>query len=148
MLQGQPAIVAGEEEREALLGIERFVACASPDPLRLVDSQGQAVELPPSVRALLAAAVPLLRHERGVLIAALQAWLTTQEAADLLGVSRPHLVKLLDEGALPSSRPGVHRRVALADVLQFQEQRRGERLADLRRVIAAGEELEPDESGQ
>jgi excisionase family DNA binding protein len=146
MLQGQPAIVAGVEEREALLAVEHLVTCASTGPLRLVDDQGQTVALPPAVQAVLAATVPLLRHERGVLIAALQALLTTQEAADLLGVSRPHLVKLLDEGVIPPSRPGTHRRVALSDLLNYQTRGRDERLAGLRRVIAAGEELKPAES--
>jgi excisionase family DNA binding protein len=138
--------MAGVVEHDALLAIEQLVADAADARLCLVEEGGRAVSLPPAVRGLLAAAVPLLVRDRGLLIAALQAQLTTQEAADLLGISRPHLVKLLDEGAMPSSRPGVHRRVALPDVLAYQARVRGERLAGLRRVVAAGEDLEPDES--
>jgi excisionase family DNA binding protein len=97
---------------------------------------------------VLAATIPLLARERGVLIAALRTLLTTQEAADLLGISRPHLVQLLEAGAIPSSRPGVHRRVVLSDLLTYQAASRGDRLTGLRRLVAAGEDLAMDESGQ
>ncbi|MET9208146.1 excisionase family DNA-binding protein [Streptomyces bacillaris] len=61
----------------------------------------------------------------------------TQEAADLLGVSRPTFVKILDEGGLSYTRPGRHRRVLLADVLDYKGARRSQRrqgLDDLTRL--------------
>lgn len=57
------------------------------------------------------AAVTLSRHEHMV---------TTQEAADLLGVSRPTLVRMLDHGLIPYDQPGSHRRLRLSDVLEHQ----------------------------
>ena len=58
------------------------------------------------------AAVTLTRHEPMV---------TTQEAADLLGVSRPTLVRMLDHGLIPYDQPGSHRRLRLSDVLAHRD---------------------------
>ena len=56
-------------------------------------------------------AVSVLRHPK---------YLTTFEAAGLLGVSRPHLIKLLDAGKIPYHRAGTHRRIHLSDLLRFK----------------------------
>lgn len=67
-------------------------------------------------------------------ITALPAELTTGQAADLLGVSRPTVVALVDNGRLPASRIGTHRRIRTLDLLAYRERKghdRGEALAEL-----------------
>jgi excisionase family DNA binding protein len=57
----------------------------------------------------------------GVNVAPLNASLTTQEAADYLGISRPTLVRLLDAGEIPMIRPNRHRYVRLVDLIDYAE---------------------------
>jgi excisionase family DNA binding protein len=77
-------------------------------------------ELPPEVAKALKMIVETLDSKMGVSIAVVAARLTTSEAAQVLGVSRPTLVRLLEEGVIPYERPRKHRLVRLADVLSYQ----------------------------
>ena len=76
-----------------------------------------------------------------VAVSPVEAELTTQQAADLLNVSRPYLVKLLDERRIPFRRVGNRRRILLADVMAFKHTDESER-----RAIAAELYAEDDHS--
>lgn len=78
------------------------------------------MELPVSTLRLVEEVLDGLARGDAVRVMSVHAELTTQEAADLLNVSRPHLVKLLEDGELPFLRTGKHRRIRLADLLQFK----------------------------
>ncbi len=82
------------------------------------------VELPKEVYDVLLRVVDAMRRGLSVTVSPTSQVLTTQQAADLLGISRPTLIKALDEGQLPYTRSGTHRRITLADVLEYRERRR------------------------
>ncbi|MGR6317475.1 helix-turn-helix domain-containing protein [Micromonospora soli] len=92
---------------------------------------GDRVELPADLYAVLRQVVDALARGFAVTVAPRTLTLTTQQAADLLGVSRPTVVKLLDEGKVPFERVGTHRRVLLPDLLTYREERRAEQYAAL-----------------
>ena len=77
-------------------------------------------ELPAALVEVLGLAAAALAEGRPVTLACHEPVLSTQEAADLLGVSRPTLVRLLDSGVIPYDQPRRHRRVQLADLLAYQ----------------------------
>lgn len=96
---------------------------------------GEHLVLPPEVFEVLRDIVEAMANGQAVTIAPVHQRLTTQEAADLLGVSRPTLVKLLEMGQIPFEQPGRHRRVRLADVLSYRERASVERRAALDRMV-------------
>ncbi len=88
---------------------------------------GEQVALGEDLRLLLMDAVTALERGEAVTLIPRPTTLTTQQAADLLGVSRPTLVKLLVEGQIPYEQPGRHRRVRLADLLTYKASLRDRR---------------------
>ena len=70
-------------------------------------------------------------------------FITTQKAADIIGISRPSLVKMLDEGVIPSTKPNTHRRVRRSDVVAFIEAetaRRSVAMGDFRRTRTSADD--------
>ncbi len=101
----------------------------------MVALSGEEIQLPGSVYEVLARVVHELARGNGVSVLPVDAELTTQQAADLLNVSRPHLIKLLEEErAIPFHRTGRHRRVGLQDLLEYRKRRDLERRGLLRKL--------------
>jgi excisionase family DNA binding protein len=84
--------------------------------------------------------VEALRQGVAVTVAPMTQKLTTQQAADLLGVSRPTVVKLLSEKKIPYEQVGTHRRILLRDLLQYREQRRAAQYAVLEATAVSFED--------
>lgn len=93
----------------------------------LINANGQRFELPADVADAFEQIVGHLAQGQGVTVVPHHRLLTTQEAADLLDISRPTLVKLLESGELAFEMRGRHRRVRLQDVLDFQDSLRHNR---------------------
>ncbi|WP_322748898.1 MULTISPECIES: helix-turn-helix domain-containing protein [unclassified Frankia] len=84
---------------------------------------GSQIEIPDELYGVLGDVVAALAQGLAVSIAPHNTMLTTQEAADLLNISRPTLVRLLTEGEVSYTMRGRHRRVMLHDILDYRERR-------------------------
>lgn len=132
-----PASAEIEELSRALRHLE------DGQPVRLVLATGERVTLPAAAGSAVRQVLEAIAQGKGVAVGSYETDLTTQQAADLLGMSRQHLVNLLNEGELPHHRVGTHRRVRLEDVMDFRERRRQHRTEKLDELTQLSQDADP-----
>ncbi|WP_330271922.1 helix-turn-helix domain-containing protein [Lentzea sp. NBC_00516] len=106
----------------------------------LVAPDGTHLKLPAEIFEVLREVVFAMSQGLAITVAPQHTVLTTSEAAHLLGVSRPTLVRLLEAGEIPYEQPNRHRRVRLADLLAYQDRSRRGRAAGLDEMVRDGED--------
>lgn len=105
-----------------------------------------SVALPAEINAILTQVVAAMRAGKAITVTPQSQSLTTQQAADLLGMSRPTLVKLIDAGEIPCTRTSNRRMLLLDDALEYRRKRRDRQLAAIAATQAdLVEDLEPEE---
>jgi excisionase family DNA binding protein len=110
--------------------IESFLANYGPSA-SLIAPDGAKTEIPSQVYDALIPIVQALAHGKAVTVAPVSMKLTTSQAAEILGVSRPTLVRLLEDGAIPYEQPRRHRLLRLDDVLAHKRGQSSQRRAIL-----------------
>lgn len=111
------------------------------DGSRLVGPDGESIELPDRIRSVVASIVENLRAGNAVSVVPVHAELTTAQAAELLNVSRPYLIKQIGAGAIPHHMVGTHRRVKLADILAYRDRLDAQASEALDAMVAEAEDL-------
>ena len=105
------------------------------------DKRTEVIELPASAVQLLVRILSEMAAGNAVTLMPVHAELTTQQAADLLNVSRPFIVKLVQAGTIPYRKVGTHRRILLSDLMRYKRQSETERAKALEALAAQGQEL-------
>lgn len=91
---------------------------------KLVDVNGEEIAISNHVFEVLRQILPELEQgQTTVTISPNSAEMTTQQAADILNVSRPHLIKLLNNNEIPYTKTGSHRRIKVKDVMDYKEKK-------------------------
>ena len=130
----------GSVDHRDLEILERALAKKRGKTARLTGFDGHRIEIPGDLVEALLLIVQQLHTGNGVSIAALRAEVTTAEAADLLNVSRPFVIKLLETGEIPFRKVGTHRRVRLVDVLEYRDRQDAIANAALDNMVRQAEE--------
>jgi len=134
-------------EREAIIArtskqlLARYAREDQPLTVQVVDADhDEPIELPAGAVALLLDILGAMASGQGVTLIPEDAELTTVQAADILHVSRPFLIKLLEEGQIPYHRVGKHRRIRMEDVMNYKRTIDQQREAVLDQLVAEAQE--------
>lgn len=138
-------IVSDQERATARAALQALEQHGDKTDLRMQLSEAgreiTTLDVPPSAVPLIRALLKALGAGRGVTVIADDAEITTQQAAELLGVSRPYLVGLIDKGELLARKVGPRRRLLIADVLAYRAETKAKRREALRELAALDQEL-------
>lgn len=139
-------VAAPPDQRADVAALFRLLDSASHvrrqrDACKLVGPSGETIPIPDSVFYVLERVAEVMARGDSITVVPVGQELTTQQAADMLNVSRQYLVRLLDEGRIPFTKTGKHRRLRIEDVLEFKEQRDRERKTGLDELTRLSEEL-------
>lgn len=137
--EGEP-VLAPHKDSETVRELDAELA-KSEGVAKLVSPSGEVLELKHSEYILLRRVLDDMDKGSDVRIMPIHAEITTQEAADLLNVSRPFLIGLLKKGEIPYQMVGTHRRIRLEDLLVYRDYRDAERRRLLDEIANESQEL-------
>lgn len=130
-LATQEPITLPQGEMQEVRKLERLLKRGA---LSLISDSGESIEFPTTVYEVFKRIVEFMAKGKAVTLVPDNQVVTTQRAADILGMSRPFFIKLLETGVMAYHRIGNQRRVYLRDVLQYAQKRDNEREAALNRL--------------
>ena len=138
------------EDRQSALETKRLLGARAASPAKSLDFRIQItdgmeaayVPIPEVVYDVLVHVIEHFAKGNAVTVSPLESELTTGQAAEILNVSRPYVVQLLDRDAIPSHKVGTKRRVYLEDVLAYKRRSRAKREAAMQRLADQAAEYE------
>ena len=121
-----------KEEQEVALKSYKALAATldglrSKNPEIEIKGTAEKIRIPLSVLKLLAKILKATSRGKPISIVPLATEMTTQSAAEALGCSRPHVIKLLESGVIPFTKVGRHRRIKFEDIIAYKSKMKAER---------------------
>lgn len=137
-----PNVQDSEIAREARARIVPFVRAHKPLQVRIVEAENQEpLILPAGAVALLKDILEAMAAGHSITMVPHHAELTTMEAADILNVSRPYLIKLLEKGEIRFRKVGTHRRILMEELMAYKEKSDRQSRAAMDELVALSEDL-------
>jgi excisionase family DNA binding protein len=132
------SVFAPETDTQTIQRLEVMLEKAHP---KLVGMDGEEIPLPDSIYQALRQVIHMMAAGQVISLVPYDHYLTSQEAADLLNVSRPYLYTLLEQGHIPYIKVGTHRRIQFEDLIKYKQQRDGQRRQALSELAFMSQEL-------
>ena len=134
----QDPVFAPEPETQIIKRLEAVLDKAHP---KLIGMDGEEIPLPDSVYQALRQVVHMMAAGRVISLVLHDHYLSSQEAAEILNVSRPFLYTLLNEGQISYTMIGTHRRIQIEDLMEYKRKRDQTRRQALSELVAVSQEL-------
>jgi excisionase family DNA binding protein len=143
---------SGEDQRIArqsiskIKGVLRKLRTASSRGVKIKiqeteESTGEYINIPKKAFSLLEAIITGMSEGKSITLIPSDSEVSTQQAADMLNVSRPHLVKLLESGKIPFKKVGSHRRILLEDLISYENGLKKNREEQLQNLVEQAQKL-------
>jgi excisionase family DNA binding protein len=132
------SVFVPESDTQTIHCLEVMIDKAHP---KLVDMDGQEIPLPDSVYQALRQVIHMMAAGQVISLVTYDHYLSSQQAADLLNFSRPHLYTLLDQGQIPYIMVGTHRRIRFEDLMDYKKRRDSQRRQALSELTAFSQKL-------
>lgn len=134
----QDPVFAPEPETQIIKRLEAVLDKAHP---KLIGMDGEEIPLPDSVYQALRQVVHMMAAGRVISLVPHDHYLSSQEAAEILNVSRPFLYTLLNEGQISYTMIGTHRRIQVEDLMEYKRKKDQTRRQALSELVAVSQEL-------
>ncbi len=141
LLVSEPVTPTPSDSKHAKTSSRELVRFRAQNLQIRIQKTGKIIVLPASAMRLLVELLSAMAEGKAVTLVPIHAELTTQEAADLLGVSRPFLVKQLDEGKIAFRKVGTHRRVLFSELMKYRHETDKKRHDALDQLAVEGQKL-------
>jgi excisionase family DNA binding protein len=146
----EPGAVDRDSAQRALSRVKNVLAATRPDDSVTIEVRGEhggdeVLVLPRPTVLMFADILAALARGQGVQLMPLNAELTTQQAADMLNVSRPYLIGLLERNEIPHRLVGRHRRIQYADLIAYMQADDAKRRAAIEELTRLDQELGSDD---
>lgn len=128
-----------EVEKKEISDFEHNVS--STEKIYITASDGKQIEMPFVISQALVEVIKILSKGDSITLIPMDKELTTQQAADILNVSRPYFVKLLESGDIPHRKTGTHRKILMQDLMGYREKRNQNRKGKLAELSQISQEL-------
>lgn len=133
-----------EEQKAAMESYDALAAMIeqlrSDNPEIEIEETEEKIRIPKSALVLLTKILKEISQGNPISIVPIATEITTQSAAEMLGCSRPHIVKLLEEGTIPFTKVGKHRRIKYEDLINYRKQMKANQRRAIREIMELDEE--------
>ena len=131
-----------EMASESVMSFRSAISGRKSDTVHIsIQDSGESFTMPRKALEFLSLILSIMAEGKAVSLIPSESELSTQQAADMINVSRPHIVKLLEQGIIPFKKAGSHRRILLEDLMKYASQLDETRQKNLKFLAAQAQEL-------